>query len=546
MELNKVDKEIEEYFLDLEDSTLNKLKSVYNQAVKDCQNKAKELQDEIDKLIAETDPNDEIAQSQIRSKVYQQKYQQNLEKQINALIDKINDPQVKTIRRFIYNCYHDGFISEQYRLMNDGINIIMPINQKLMREAINTSPSDIPLSKRIYDNTEKVKTNIIGEISRGLATGRSTQEIARNLDNVIGVGMRKSFQIAQNEGARVRQKAIQNSMSEAKDKGADIVKQWSATLDHKTRPIHAELDGQYAEIEEPFKYSGGEVNAPKEFGIPSEDINCRCTLLSVPRWDMEETETRYDNEQKKLVDNVKNYKDWYRNYYLKNLGKQVLTIPNNPQSDYLKRIYMDCTLNGVYYLEVEPLLTDLSEKEIIEKLAGGDLTQGSCQSLAQAYVGNKAGYDVLDYRGGASRDIFSSGYTSYNMAKLNGVNGDVIYDTNDFNALNVLFGKMKEKKEYLLSTGKHTAIIKKDENGDVLYLEMQSSKENGWKKWKENDVKTRFGLQKKHTSYGNIRKVSNVLIDIETLYNNDEFLSSLGFLNTEEEKQKKGALGVVK
>ena len=44
---------------------------------------------------------------------------------------------------------------------------------------------------------------------------------------------------------------------------------------------------------------------------------------------------------------------------------------------------------------------------IIEKLGGGDKTNGSCASVAFAYVGNKNGLDVTDFRGGGSQMIFS-------------------------------------------------------------------------------------------------------------------------------------------
>lgn len=331
---DEVNKEIEEWFLDLEDSTLDKIKKTYNKSLKDVQAKAKELKDEIDKLSSNADPNDDVRQSQIRSKVYQLEYQKNLEKQISNLMDVANDKNYKTVRAYLYNVYHDGFLTEQYRLMSNGLNITMPINQKLLVKAVNTTYDDIPLSKRIYDNVNKAKQNIISEISRGLSTGMSNQDMARNLQNSMGVSMRKAFQIAQNEGARVRQGAIKDSMFEAKKKGADIVKQWSATLDGKTRPVHRELDGQYAEIDEKFKYSGGEVNAPKEFGIASEDINCRCTLLSVPRWDMTKTHWQRDNETKQLVE-VKNYQDWYNKYYVVNVQQPTITVYTTYSEAYM-------------------------------------------------------------------------------------------------------------------------------------------------------------------------------------------------------------------
>lgn len=308
------DKEIENIFLDEEEDILQRIRIVYQNSLKDVQAYAKSLQKELDELLKKVDPNDEIGLTKIRSKVYQLEYQKKLAQQISNYLDVIKDKDVNNITDYINKVYSNGFLTEQYRLMRSGIDITMPINQKLLKKAVTFNIDDIPLSTRLYTNVDKAKKEIINEISRGLSIGMSVSDMARNLQNTMGVSMRKAYQIAQNEGARVRQSAIIDSMREAKKKGADIVKQWSATLDGKTRPVHQELDGEWAEIEDDFKYSGGKVFAPKQFGIPSEDINCRCTLLSVPRWDIEDKHWQLDNERKELV-KVKNYEDWYENYY---------------------------------------------------------------------------------------------------------------------------------------------------------------------------------------------------------------------------------------
>lgn len=45
--------------------------------------------------------------------------------------------------------------------------------------------------------------------------------------------------------------------------------------------------------------------------------------------------------------------------------------------------------------------TSREHQEIIRYIAGKDKTGGSFTSQALAYIGNVAGYDVKDYRGGA-------------------------------------------------------------------------------------------------------------------------------------------------
>ena len=55
-------------------------------------------------------------------------------------------------------------------------------------------------------------------------------------------------------------------------KGADILKQWDATLDKKTRKAHRLLD-------EPFEINGHKAMYTSNSGSPSLDINCRCAIL---------------------------------------------------------------------------------------------------------------------------------------------------------------------------------------------------------------------------------------------------------------------------
>lgn len=343
------DKEIENIFLDEEEDVLERIRIVYQNSLKDVQAYAKSLQKELDELLKKVDPNDEIGLTKIRSKVYQLGYQKKLAQQISNYLDVIKDKDVNNITDYINKVYSNGFLTEQYRLMRSGIDITMPINQKLLKKAVTFNIDDIPLSTRLYKNVDKAKKEIINEISRGLSIGMSVPNMARNLQNTMGVSMRKAYQIAQNEGARVRQSAIIDSMREAKKKGADIVKQWSATLDGKTRPVHQELDGEWAEIEDDFKYSGGKVFAPKQFGIPSEDINCRCTLLSVPRWDLEDKHWQLDNERKELV-KVKNYEEWYETYYRPKLKNTKILNGNviNPMNEELyNTIVKNLMKNGI-------------------------------------------------------------------------------------------------------------------------------------------------------------------------------------------------------
>ena len=210
---------------------------------------------------------------------------------------------------------------------------------------------------------------------------------------------------------------------------------------------------------------------------------------------------------------------------------------------------------GVEYREVKLLDRELTEDEIIRKLAGGDLTSGSCMSLAQAYSANKCGLDVIDYRGGASQNVMS--YATRNIMNLKGLT-PMVEQGETIRPAKALLKRVEEGKEYYFITGRHASIVRKL-NGDLQYLELQSAKDSGWHFFESDDIlfkgtpyekkvhntvsdtlKNRFACNR-GTQYG-----KSYLLDIEQFKGSDEFRDLMGYINTAEHKQKKGALGSVK
>lgn len=55
-------------------------------------------------------------------------------------------------------------------------------------------------------------------------------------------------------------------------------KTWDATLDDRTRLTHILLNGQTIDFDKYFWTVNGAARFPGDFGIPEEDINCRCVL----------------------------------------------------------------------------------------------------------------------------------------------------------------------------------------------------------------------------------------------------------------------------
>ena len=201
------------------------------------------------------------------------------------------------------------------------------------------------------------------------------------------------------------------------------------------------------------------------------------------------------------------------------------------------------TNGSIAYRKVEKLKSNLTEREIIEKLGGGDKTKGSCASVGLAYCGNKNGFDVRDFRGGESQSFFSNKFNLDEIANL--ISQDKVFHETArsyVTAGNKLLKKVEKGKEYYFVCGRHAAIVRRTDDA-LQYLELQSSWNNGWNDFNGNPRYTlanRFGCK---GSQG--FDVDVFMVDVDG-FKNDEFRDILGYINTAADNQKKGAGGYAK
>lgn len=209
----------------------------------------------------------------------------------------------------------------------------------------------------------------------------------------------------------------------------------------------------------------------------------------------------------------------------------------------LNEVVKVAKLNKVDYRDVKRLETKLTSDEIIARLGGGDKTKGSCSSLAFAYAGNRGGYNVLDFRGGSSCDVFSRGRNICDIARK--VGGITAKNYNDYKNAAGLLSNVVEGKEYYFTCGRHAAIVRRN-NGSLEFLELQSARENGWKPLDKNVLKYRFGAKQSHSTYGHKYETEECLIEISLLRKDYGYRRLLGYINTAEASQQKGSSGTIK
>lgn len=155
------------------------------------------------------------------------------------------------------------------------------------------------------------------------------------------------------------------------------------------------------------------------------------------------------------------------------------------------------------------------------------------------------GYNVLDYRGGESQQFFAKNANFKQLIQDLSLNAISAKGYDDFKLSYQVLEKAEKDKEYLLLTGKHAALVRRNEMG-FEYLELQSATDNGYKRLSTRKLKERFGCQHSHTIYGNRLSVDSFLVDLGGFKNNRGFQEVLGYLNTAQNNQKKGIEGYEK
>lgn len=727
--MNEREKEVFKSQLQDEEKTLKYLKQVYKKSAEDVRKKIADLNSRTDL-------------QNLQTIIYQRKYQEALLKQIDTALEDLNKNQYKTLNDFFEGSYVNGYVGSMYNLEGQGIPMTVPIDPKKMVRAVQI---DSKLSKNYYqkrlfpENISRLKLSIKAEVSRGIATGETwlqvAEKIATGMNSPFTKALSDAMRIVRTEGHRVNQQGFVDAGDVAKSKGADIVKQWDATLDSRTRPWHQEADGQIREWDDDFIVHGEKMKAPSLGGSASNVINCRCQLLQRAKWALDEDELKTLEERAKFygLDKTKDFEE-YKNKYLNlpvnedgslesiedmelklekleddrrqklneiydlesqekrgdYLEKKQKTLKDsypddvvNLTEDELKKLqkladdgdeyakeierltdrlqnirkerphYEDFpseelydkafddylqlkrqlqeekehfwdllnqsdearnklhrheqflkryeALNGRYKTHLEllkeiedaenavgdltktidelkklistnPDFTDphcrkwlkvmkdkgvqfnpvskntkpLTQQEIIDILAGNDKTDGSCASVGFAYIGQKNGYDVRDFRGGLSMEQFREWG---NLTELTQMDGLKILKAKGASSTTVAKRLLKQcelGKEYYLCTGRHASIVRKTNDG-YEYLELQSNQQRGWTKFDKKldyTLNWRFGCTKTSQPW---HELYDFMIDLDgSQFKEKDLQKMLGYINTDASKEMKGVGGSIK
>ena len=328
--MNRRQKIVQAQFLNDEEEVIRRLESIYGQSLKDIEKKTQAMQEEINrlgtmaKLSVDADEKARLLSMQ-QSKIYQKQYQDAMKKQIGSILDNMQVEEFKTVSEYLQKCYEEGFVGTMFDLQGQGIPLCFPMDQEAMVRAVQL---DSKISNGLYssigENVADLKKRITAEVSRGIAQGSDFHQIAKQIRGHMmgaytqktGGALYRSELIARTEGHRIQVQSGMDACYKAKDKGADVVKQWDSTLDGETRDSHRAVDGEVRELDEPF--SNGLMFPGDPSGGAAEVCNCRCALLQRAKWalDEDELQTLKDRAEYFGLDKTDNFEE-YKKLYLK-------------------------------------------------------------------------------------------------------------------------------------------------------------------------------------------------------------------------------------
>lgn len=192
-----------------------------------------------------------------------------------------------------------------------------------VRHIVEHPMENLTLSTVLNRQRKQVVTDIKKTIAVGLANGDSYTRMAQRIADSVGKDYRKAMRIVRTEANRAINRGFQDVSEEASDLLLDSeyveVKEWCSMEDESVRNTHRHLNGKVVHAMDVFHSGGATAECPGDFGVPEEDINCRCFLAYrflkredflaqggvIPKAILEKEQTSQDEYESEFVDKIR-------------------------------------------------------------------------------------------------------------------------------------------------------------------------------------------------------------------------------------------------
>ena len=229
----------------------------------------------------------ELTYEILRSKGQAARFLSEVEQRLDGLTPKVSQ-EIQTAVEEMYKLSYDSMVqavqmSQTKKELRECLEGLQGVSVDTIKAAVENPIAGLTLNDTLERNRKNIIWNIKREIGTGLTMGDRYETMAKRIAKSLDGDYKKAVTIVRTETGRAREKGHLDSAKEINDalkEGSTsmrMVKTWKTMKDGRVRDTHGSMEGVTVAMDEEFILpSGVKTMAPKQSGVASEDINCRC------------------------------------------------------------------------------------------------------------------------------------------------------------------------------------------------------------------------------------------------------------------------------
>ena len=212
-----------------------------------------------------------------------------VEQQLNDLSPKVSQEIQQTVEE-MYTLAYNGMVdavqsAKTSAELRESLKGLTGVTPEMVKAHVENPIAGLTLSDTLEKNRKEIIWDIKREIGVGLTNGDRYETMARRIAKKLDGDYQKAARIVRTEAARAREAGHLASALEIDDtlkqgvSGMRLCKTWKTMKDGRVRDQHGSMEGVTVWADEDFTLPDGhKTPAPKQSGIASQDLNCRCTV----------------------------------------------------------------------------------------------------------------------------------------------------------------------------------------------------------------------------------------------------------------------------
>lgn len=197
--------------------------------------------------------------------------------EINALVNSVDAKKLQNAVKVDTQEMLEAFGQDAINQAGGGLTF--NLQSEAVQEFINTESANRFATKINRTTQNNLRAQLIESVNANETIVQLTARVSDVFDQAVGFRART---IARTESVRISNFGAMQGMKQGGIKG----KQWLSSRDGVVRDSHTPgigLDGQIVAVNSDFKspISGATGPHPGSLGVAEEDINCRCSILSI-------------------------------------------------------------------------------------------------------------------------------------------------------------------------------------------------------------------------------------------------------------------------